>query len=208
MKNRFPYAMAALVWGITLIANAQVYRCKTATGGTEYSQVPCGKDAQLLQSRENSIDTKPSRSPLDALRQRETANQAREDAFRKPQTSRTNTESQGVATRRAIDPTACQNAEREAQIEARHARKDVVAIKRAYKTADWECGRDIQDDPVSANTPPVPMKVVPPPPIITSCDQSGCWDSNGGRYNRAGNSDTYFTSSGACTRVGMSMICP
>lgn len=47
------------------------------------------------------------------------------------------------------------------------------------------------------------------PGVLTSCDESGCWDSNGARYNR-GAGNTHFPASGgpACELVGGNMVCP
>jgi hypothetical protein len=47
-----------------------------------------------------------------------------------------------------------------------------------------------------------------PPPTMASCDAAGCWDTQGGRYNR-GAGDTYFGPGGtACTRTAGGMVCP
>lgn len=47
----------------------------------------------------------------------------------------------------------------------------------------------------------------PTPANITNCDGSGCWDTNGTRYNK-GAGDTYFPSTGGvCQNVGGQMRC-
>lgn len=212
MNKPFAYAVAALVCCLTVNASAQVYRCKTPGGSTEFSQIPCSKDAQLVQTQRDSIDsTSPPADPFGVQRERD-RQQLETEYYRRKNSSDSAAKAVGPMTpayaARQIDPAACDRADREAQIEARHARKDAAAIRRTQKTADWECGRNLPDDPVAASPSTIPMKATPPPPIITNCDQSGCWDSNGGRYNRAGNSSTYFSSTGACTRVGTSMNCP
>lgn len=52
---------------------------------------------------------------------------------------------------------------------------------------------------------------LPPPltrsPRVTSCDQGGCWDDQGHRYNKGGG-NTYSGPSGPCTRTGNTMRCP
>lgn len=48
---------------------------------------------------------------------------------------------------------------------------------------------------------------IPTPSNITSCDGSGCWDTNGTRYNK-GAGNTYFPSTGgSCQNVGGQMQC-
>jgi hypothetical protein len=116
MKNRFAYVMASLVWGLTLVANAQVYRCKTATGGTEYSQVPCGRDAQLMQSQRDSIDTtNPPADPFGVQRERDRL-RLESDYYRKKSASGMvgNREAASSASKaaRQIDSVACERAHR------------------------------------------------------------------------------------------------
>ncbi len=214
MKKRFAYIVAALITGVNLNAGAQVYRCKTATGGTEYSQVPCGKDAQLLQSQRDSIDTtNPPADPFGVQRERERL-QLETDYYRKKSSGGMTGKSVGASSTsraaRQVDSVACERADREALIEARHARKDATAIRRTQKTADWECGRGIADEDTPVARKPTVLSAPPtPPPNLASCDASGCWDTSAGRYNRSGSSDTYFSPSGkACTKVGTQIMCP
>ena len=55
---------------VSVNALAQVYRCTTPTGGTEFSQIPCGKDSKLTQDRARSIDTGPPTDPFGVQRER------------------------------------------------------------------------------------------------------------------------------------------
>jgi hypothetical protein len=57
--------------------------------------------------------------------------------------------------------------------------------------------------PVPPRPPSPPME---PPPVVTSCDLGGCWDSNGTRLNRAG--PQLIGPRGACTTVGATVYCP
>lgn len=61
----------------------------------------------------------------------------------------------------------------------------------------------------SGQRSPAAMPVAAPvPSVITSCDESGCWDNMGGRYNKGAGS-TYFHQSGkACQLIGGQMHCP
>lgn len=53
-----------------------------------------------------------------------------------------------------------------------------------------------------------PQSSVPNQPrMVTSCDEGGCWDTQGGRYNR-GAGNTYIpTTGGSCQGVGNQMQC-
>ncbi|TFZ00773.1 hypothetical protein EZ313_20215 [Ramlibacter henchirensis] len=53
--------------------------------------------------------------------------------------------------------------------------------------------------------PPAPP-VFQPPPVVTSCDLGGCWDSNGTRLNRAG--PLLIGPRGACVTSGATVHCP
>lgn len=204
MKDHFAYAVAALVWGFTLTASAQVYRCKTATGGTEYSQVPCGKDAELLQNRNQSIDTRPFKDPFDWIRREEEGRRAQAAAERSMPVTDSRSPACIEATNIALQATE---------------RKSPSALK-VLAIAASICGRhDIaavaqQLDATPKATEPerrstfVPGRTTNPNPSITNCDPSGCWDTNGGRYNRAAG-NTFFGPNGvACTATAGGLVCP
>lgn len=213
-QMKAPPLLALFVAPMLLISpiEGQVYRCKTPGGGTEYSQIPCGKDAQLVQQQRDSIDTtSPPSDPFGV--QRERNRQAREadaNARKFFSDSAGRSGSAGSAwTPRQIDHGACERADRDAKIEAGHARKDAAEIRRKQKLADWECGRTIPDEPASTAPKSKPTLARPPlpNPVITNCDQGGCWDSNGGRYTR-GAGNTFFGPNGACTATAAGLVCP
>ncbi len=214
-KRIAAYIVALLAGCLTLDAGAQVYRCKTPTGGTEYSQVPCGTDAQLVQSQRDSIDTtNPPADPFGVKRERERL-QSETNRYNKKfyddMAAQKAAPTGSLRVARQIDPAACERADRDLQIQYRHARKDEGEIRRKEKVADWECGRSIADDPVAAAPPqesaPPPQPVaVPPGPAF--CNATGCW-GDGGRYFRKGTSDTYISPNGtACRQIGQRLVCP
>ena len=225
MKDHFAYVVVVLVLGVALNTNAQVYRCKTATGGTEYSQVPCGKDDQLLQSKRDSIDTtNPPADPFGVKRERDRL-QMDADYYRQKSSSGTSGNSEAESTTstaaRQIDSVACDRADREALIEARHARKDSAAIRRTRKSADWVCGRDVADDRETPSTlsakarpdPGAPPSVVDAIPFpqperrsLTNCDASGCYDNRGARYNNMG--ENFMGPTGMCRKTLLGWSCP
>ncbi|HYF18172.1 MAG TPA: hypothetical protein VEA40_09925 [Ramlibacter sp.] len=67
-------------------------------------------------------------------------------------------------------------------------------------------------EPPAAARPPVPMAPPPPPvaierpPVITSCDDGGCWASDGSRLNRSG--PVLIGPNGLCTVTGNVARCP
>lgn len=200
---------------LSMNAFTQVYRCTTPTGSTEFSQTPCGKDSKLIQDRASSIDTGPATDPFGVQRERERL-QSEADPYRKKLSSDTPANRAGVSrssqAARQIDTAACERADRDAHIESRHARQDKAVIKRKQDLADWECGRSMPASETNAPAPS-PPKFIPnpvrnPSPTIASCDSSGRWDTNGGRYNRAGSTNTYFGPNGTCTGTPSGMVCP
>lgn len=58
----------------------------------------------------------------------------------------------------------------------------------------------------TVQAPPPPAAAIPRPPVITSCDPGGCWDSNGTRLNRAG--PNLIGPNGLCTASGALLNCP
>lgn len=65
-----------------------------------------------------------------------------------------------------------------------------------------------QDDPQRQYSVPTPAPAPPQPSTITSCDNAGCWDNLGNRYNR-GAGQTYIQGNGrVCHAAGSQMHCP
>jgi hypothetical protein len=53
---------------------------------------------------------------------------------------------------------------------------------------------------------PTPPPAIPRPPVLTACDASGCWDSNGTRYNQQG--PVLLGPKGVCTLQAGALNCP
>lgn len=65
----------------------------------------------------------------------------------------------------------------------------------------------LPEPPAPAPAAPSPPAVdIERPPVITSCDTGGCWDSHGTRLNRAG--PLLIGPHGACTTSGATVYCP
>ena len=60
--------------------------------------------------------------------------------------------------------------------------------------------------PPAAPAAPLSSVSFPRPPVVTSCDPAGCWDSNGARYNQQG--PVLMGPQGACTLQGGLLNCP
>lgn len=46
-----------------------------------------------------------------------------------------------------------------------------------------------------------------PPPVVSRCDNSGCWDTSGNRYNNAGGGNAYRQDGKLCRMVGDRLHC-
>lgn len=75
------------------------------------------------------------------------------------------------------------------------------------KTLSAMAGVDVPADHSNSRnsySAPMPQRA---PSTITNCDSSGCWGSDGTRYNK-GAGDTYFPSTGgSCQNIGGQMQC-
>ena len=60
--------------------------------------------------------------------------------------------------------------------------------------------------PAIAEGPVIAPEVIKRPPVLTSCDPGGCWDSNGTRLNRAG--PNLIGPGGVCSQHGAFLNCP
>jgi Domain of unknown function (DUF4124) len=207
--KRHKYQQAVLAFfgliAMTDSAYAQIYKC-VVNGKTEYSQAPCAPDARKLADRARTIDPSPPKNPYAWVQDQLDAREAREQAFRE------NAQRSGGPVRApAFDAVRCDRAERDVKIERMKSGKNADAIKRAEKVADAECGRNLADEPATAAAPSprtIPGRTHNPNPSITNCDQAGCWDTEGNRYNRAAGNTMFGPNGVACTRTASGLVCP
>jgi hypothetical protein len=137
------------------------------------------------------------------------------------------------ACREAMEAVRAQEAAASAAREADGARRSatLAELKAARQKAAHACLRSREDrppppgrraqPPVSAPPsplPPAPGVTAPPLPAtaprqaaplvsITSCDQAGCWASDGSRLQRAG-PNVLVGPRGMCTTSGSVLLCP
>lgn len=198
-----------------LPASAQVFRCIDAgSGRVTYSDVPCQDDkaggAVIIQ--QNTIDTSGSREQ--ALRHELRVLQQRMDTYENTTTTRPaygRTEADLQAER--ANSLECEQAKRSHYLEASSMTRTQASVEAKAAAMRSACGIR-EPDRVEFNRYAPERSSVrgghrPPPGVITNCDNSGCWDSNGVRYHRgAGNTFIPGTGGPACQIVGNQLHCP
>lgn len=206
-------ALFAALLLASLSTHAQVYKCREdGTGKVTYSDDPChGKNSgHYLDLKENTLDTSGSREQAMRAQMRDMQGQIDRLERRgtsQPAIGRTQADLQGERA----DSLACERARRSLEIEAGSMTRNKATVESKEAAMRSACGLR-EPDKVEINNTYSRRDLRGPasrPRSITSCDAGGCWDSDGGRYNRSGG-DTYFPASGggACQMVHGRMQCP
>ena len=198
---------------LSMNAFGQVYRCKTPGGGTEYSQVPCGNNAELLQNRAQSIDTTPSKNPYAHLYEREAAQQAYDAAFNapaptSPMSSRECEQAMTIATEAIKNKSTTIN-QLIAIAGAICGRPDLTAAAVALPASQnrVETSRATRRTPAPVPQPiPAPNSTRPDRRTLTNCDATGCYDNAGARYNNMG--QNFMGPTGMCRKTLLGWSCP
>lgn len=209
------FARKLFVFSTLLLAalstHAQVYKCvEDKTGRISFSDIPChGKTSG------SHIDATPN--TLDYSGSREQALKSEVQTLReklREQDSRVNRETVGrtqadlQAAR--IDTKACEDARWYYESESRTNPNNKAAIEAKRAAMYGACGMKEPDRVEVINRQVVPATGNAPyvkPSPFTHCDNSGCWDSAGARYQRSG-PDTFIGPRGSCRVIGNSMHCP
>lgn len=181
--------MAVLCAGALMVGTvqAQVWKCTNSeTGRIEYSGTPCsGRNStgDRLNARSRSSESSASRSAAPHQDERGLAESA-------PQ--------QEGSAQGSGDNNECAAADN--AYESAKARRAAASVVQPLKDrANALCGRV----PTGAGRA-TPSRVSA---SISSCDGSGCWDTDGNRYN-AGGGNTYFSADGqTCRKVGTQLQC-
>ena len=192
---------ACLVLSLLIIGPAyaqQVYKC-SENGKTTFSDVPCAKSSKaktsIVSAKPNSIDASDGRSSDER------------DLMRREFARRTVSQSPAPTSRtEARDSAACRDATQSYETEVSSIRKDQAAVSMRKTKMLIACGRTDQLTTRQASHS-MPSPSSKSPAVITSCDQGGCWDDQGGRYSK-GAGNTYIGPNGACQMVGGMMNCP
>jgi hypothetical protein len=177
-----------------------LYKCKDASGSVAFSDVPCAKGSSA-----EYINVQPA-NVLDSGGLRKWSERKGNDRASASESSAMG----GTPSALAVDPIECENAKRDYNFSASYKFAkpgEKTEKKREYYRA---CGLGSTGEGgsyrggKSATSLPAPP---PAPSAITACDQAGCFDNLGNRYNK-GAGNTYFGPNGACQLVGGSMQCP
>lgn len=197
---------------VFLMGQSTVYRCvDPVTNMTKFSDTRCQAHEQGSSRtvRPNSIDTQRSRMQRqvvedERLRAEAEQQQGLMSVYEVEQQA--NRQLKGD-NRCALEERAYQEAKRskarpstmqhyKARVQAACGRDPEGSSPRHFEQSDRSGAAD-QDDERRRG-----------PVVITNCDQGGCWDTRGERYNR-GNGGTHFGPNGVvCQMMGGQMICP
>lgn len=198
MKWIIPIAAAAF---LAASANAQVHRCKDASGKTIYSDAPCGAgqtgqmierqrtEDEIAQEREQAYEAEMLK------RQRNMAEQQRELAEQRRypvQAPVVRHSGNDWAQRKALENAATSSG----SITSNGGRWD--------KSAEARRAQERRDEARLRPTPPPPP---PQPTAITSCKGGFCNDDQGGVYHRSGPNFMTGPNGQPCHRAGTVWNC-
>lgn len=218
--RRFPMKMgvAFLSCTVAFCAQAQVFKCPDATGKITYSDAPCSTpggqriDASTLRS--NSLP--PGHRPMRQRPPSATAEVAAQEpaAAVIPGGMPRCPSDQDVSNIKAA-MTAIVVQKRMTSLRSELARAENCRLSGGqYSNSDWErmnlILRGFEDGAAEAREQDkqrqgthLPREA---PATLTNCDQAGCWDTSGRRYNNAAGG--MFRQDGAfCRRVANSLQC-
>jgi hypothetical protein len=185
---------------------AQVFKCvDKATGKTTFTDTACpdkGTGNYVPVKPSNSDSGYPSEGELAERKYRDEQVMRARHAEWDQQAAHQDQEEQAAAHEKRA-----KRLSNEAEL-AKNPWEKSLRMKHAQMERD--AARGVSGSPTlkepAAPSTAVPM-AVPPPPVITNCDSSGCWDTVGNRYNKAAG-ETYFRSDGkACQGIGGNMQC-
>ncbi len=217
-------AILLLGLSVLLSGQARVYRCEDASGAVRFSDVPCarGEVGADYEVRPNTVDTSGAREQM--LKRQV---QSLQDQLEQQRTAPSGVDGRSPSDLQAerVDPAACELAARAYEDEAGSMFSDKGSIEAKRAAMYGACGMR-EPDKVEINVnnsinnsfghrhphdrpPRPPREPVPhnPSPGVARCDASGCWGSDGRRYERAGG-NTYYGPNGPCQRAGSLLRCP
>lgn len=203
-----------LMLGLALLlgsgfASAQVHRCVDANGKVAYSDTVCSASAKKSDRMLGREATEKRWEPEGYRRQQnlDSINRARliqqgavaepvasgpvDMTSRKPEAARTDAPVPSVPGGKQVD--SCDsNAPGIGCYGGRRATNNRWAPGKGYHGGD-HAGRQVPRPPA--------------PSVIASCDDGGCWDTSGQRYNDAGGGNFHRQDGRFCHRAGSNLQC-
>ncbi len=193
-----PVIITALALLLPCAASAQVFKCVDESGKVAFSDQGCSAghtSSTISVTPANSLDSSQYRNQPPAYLQPEAA----------PKQNGTRVTVVGDSGRQ-------ESAQRKLCREASTPHKGSHGLTAAQRVhAAKIChGIDLPMPETRAYAAPgAPVQGPAAPAQITNCDNAGCWDTNGVRYNR-GAGATHFPATGgpACQFINDKMFCP
>ena len=192
---------------VPLYANSQIYKCvDPKTGAKTYSSIRCSNDDQAT-----TIATSARSTPNSSL-SGQASLRSHTGKYREVQVE---SSTGSVST---LDPTnrSEPSHDKSGSIECEQARRK-LAVRNSRVTRFSSDAREPAIDiyaacgilrPASRTSNLVGGTAVVDLPIhLVNCDPSGCWDTHGRRYSRAGDT-LHRPDGGVCTRSGTQWVCP
>ena len=202
--------LAFLIALAPIVAEADVFRCTTASGKVEYSDGPCvNGTSRAVQVNQNSLpssgyreqvlrdENERLRKQLDATK---TSNQSQSTAASGPALGRTEAD---LAAEKG-GTIECARAKRNYEVATSsiQTNRNTDADELAMYSA---CGIKPPDKTV-INVTNVHVGGGQRSYRMTRCDAGGCWDNQGTRYNRS--DGKLVGPRGACVQTGPTLRCP
>lgn len=86
-------------------------------------------------------------------------------------------------------------------------RESLARQQEAYRASQRPVAQPVAPVVVIPQQERAPRRRSPAPGQITNCDQAGCWDTNGNRYNNGAGGTKFRADGKVCNQVGAELIC-
>ncbi|HEY8361044.1 MAG TPA: DUF4124 domain-containing protein [Ramlibacter sp.] len=209
----------AAALALTGQAGAQVFKCKDATGAVVYSQTACPAGVLIDGTKPRSAAAQAG-APLTQRREVDRASVQGSAAPPRPAPAHVVDPDRGCPSEldvRNIEAAMSARVVVKRQASLRQELRKAAACRSGshppYTSAEWDRMRAVlrgegsdNDNSAYQDAGVRSGSVNEPPLSLTNCDGSGCWDTQGRRYNNAAGG--YFRSDGVfCARSGPHIRC-
>ncbi len=203
-----PVAALIALSVLTMPASAQVHRCKDASGKFTYSDRACdvgysGGVIELKKSRELILEERLQAAEANERKYRAQGAEREQRAFELQQAQARTTTNQPAPINLAASR-ECKDAQKDLELVA-----TIMTLSQNDKRMRTNAAITKVNASCGSTTPLMqePPKIVVHPTIITHCDISVCFDSQGGVFNKAGPDFMTGPNGRTCHRAGNTWIC-